>query len=89
MSFEVVTLQVEHLKKMLVLPTTGPVTSETLEKSYFSYGSIAYCLLDDGEPVFAGGIVNLQWNRGEAWLIPNQWFQRHQKTSQTFQEDAP
>lgn len=80
MSKEVVKLEVTHLKKLLVLPSTGPVTPETLEKSYFSSGSVAYCLLDDGEPVFAGGVVNLQWNRGEAWIIPNAYFRRHQKT---------
>ena len=46
-------------------------------KSYFSDGSISYCLLADGEPVLAGGIVNMQWNRGEAWMLPTPFFHRH------------
>jgi hypothetical protein len=37
-------------------------------------------LLADGEPVFAGGVVNLQWSRGEVWITPNLFFKRHQKT---------
>lgn len=80
MSFEVVPLEIAHLKKLLVLPSVGPVTPKTLEDSYFSTGSSAYCLLADGDPVFAGGVVNLQWRRGEAWIVPNAFFRSHQKT---------
>jgi len=80
MSLEFVKLEINHLKKLIVLPSTGPVTPKTLEESYFSKGSIAYCLLDGTEPVFACGIVNLQWGRGEVWIIPNEFFRNHQKT---------
>ncbi len=51
-----------------------------VERSYFSQGSIAYCLLADGEPVFAGGIVTMHWNRGEAWMLPTPFFKSHTKT---------
>jgi hypothetical protein len=84
MHLEVVDLTIEHLKKLavdyLVHASTGPVTLEILEKSYFSAGSVAYCLLSDGEPVFACGIVNLQWSRGEGWILPTPFFKRHVKT---------
>jgi hypothetical protein len=79
-SFEVVELKSRDLKKLLALPPSGPVTVKTLKKSYFSKGSAAYCLLADGEPVFAGGIVNLQWNRGEAWITPNPFFRKNLRT---------
>ena len=80
MPTKIVQLEVAHLKKLLVLPSSVRITSETLEKSYFSKGSVAYCLLEDGEPVFAGGVANLEWHRGEAWVIPNAFFHAHQKT---------
>jgi hypothetical protein len=76
MQTELVTLEIGHLKKLMVLPPDSPITPE----SYFSEGSAAYCLLADGNPVFAGGIVNLQWNRGEAWITPNDFFHRNVKT---------
>jgi len=76
----VIDLTIEHLKRLIVLPTTGPVTLDTLERSYFSPGSAAYCLLENGHPVFAAGIVNLSWNRGEAWIIPTPFFHSHVKT---------
>lgn len=45
-----------------------------MTRAYFSPGSVAYCLWDNNEPVFAGGVVNLLWDRGEAWILPNSWF---------------
>ena len=50
-----------------------------MERAYFSPGSVAYCLLADGEPVLAGGVVNLLWHRGEAWLLATDWFRAHVK----------
>lgn len=67
MSFELANLKIAHLEKLQV----------PFQESYFSRGSAAYCLLADGDPVFAGGVVNLQWNRGEAWITPNAFFHRH------------
>ena len=69
----------------LVLLTHGHLDAlgfhdEESRKSYFSDKSIAYCLLDNGRPVLAGGIVNFGWNRGEAWLLPTPWFYTHPKT---------
>jgi len=51
-----------------------------IERAYMSPGSVAYCLLADGEPVFAGGVVNLQWSRGEAWMLPTPWFRNNVRT---------
>lgn len=70
---ELVPLTTAHLAK---LPT--PKGLDT--RSYFTPGSVAFCLLADGEPVFAGGIVNLQWERGEAWMLPTPYFRSHLKT---------
>ena len=71
---EIVPLTPEYLDKLL-----GETLASQLGRSYFSQGSAALCLLSDGEPVFAGGIVNLQWNRGEAWILPTAFFRRHVK----------
>lgn len=49
-------------------------------RAYFSEGSVAWCLLDNGKPVFAGGIVNLKWGRGEVWILPTPFFRKHIKT---------
>ncbi len=48
-----------------------------LRRAYFSPGSVSYCLLADNKPVFAGGVVNMQWKRGEAWILPTSWFHKH------------
>jgi len=44
---------------------------------YLTDGSVGYCLLADGEPVFVGGVVNMQWRRGEAWMLPTIFFREH------------
>lgn len=78
MELKVVDLTSEHLEKI-----RGGVSSELekeSEKSYFSEGSAAYCVLADGVPVIAGGIVSLQWKRGEAWLQATPFFRAHLKT---------
>lgn len=67
---EIVPLNPEHLDH-LALP-------EGLDRrAYFSPGSSGLCLLEEGKPVFAGGIVNLQWRRGEAWILPTPFFHSH------------
>ena len=69
----VVSLNDEHLDRL-------GVTDMEQRQAYFSLGSVSYCLLCDGQPVFAGGIVNMQWKRGEAWMLPTPFFRRHVKT---------
>ena len=76
MTYEVVPLNSEHLDKLL----KGTPLPRLDRRAYFSEGSTAVCLLADGEPVFAGGIVNLQWNRGEGWFLPTRFFYGHVKT---------
>jgi len=74
---EIVPLTPEYLDKLL--EGAPDLMAAQLSRSYFSPGSSSLCLLNDGEPVFAGGIVNLQWNRGEAWIIPTHFFRSHAK----------
>jgi len=76
MTYQVVRLNSDHLDKLLPQVQLN-VEREDIEKAYFSEGSIAYCLLADGEPVFAGGVVNGQWNRGEIWMLPTPFFRSH------------
>ena len=74
---KVAPLTYEHLDRL-------GVTNEDVRKAYFSDGSVSCCLLVEGQPVFAGGIVNMQWHRGEAWILPTPWFHTHVKTCLKF-----
>ena len=94
MAIEIVTLEPEHLMKLIENappiehfvrglrpePVSTVFATDKLASAYFSPGSVAHCLLNDGVPVFAGGIVNLQWHRGEAWIWTTQFFRDHVKT---------
>jgi hypothetical protein len=52
---------------------------EELRLSYFSKGSVSYCLLANGEPVFAGGIINMGFRGGEAWMLATPFFHENVK----------
>lgn len=78
MALETVVLEPDHLTKLI--EGSSASMSEMLGRAYFSPGSAAYCLLQDGNPVFAGGIVNQQWHRGEAWILPTPFFRQHINT---------
>lgn len=83
MALETVVLEPIHLMKLLEgspQPFASMFAPEKLARAYFSPGSAAYCLLLDGKPVFAGGIVNQEWHRGEAWILPTPFFRQHAKT---------
>lgn len=73
MERKIVPLNHEYLGKLLM---ANPMRA-AMAQAYFSRGSVSYCLLVDGEPVFAGGVVNMQWQRGEAWILPTKWFFQH------------
>src|SRR6185312_9047597 len=73
MNLEIVPLTTAHLRR-LQLPKGLD------QRAYFSHGSASFCVLSDGVPVFAGGVVNLQWNRGEAWVLPTPFFRSHLKS---------
>ena len=49
--------------------------------AYMSTGSVACTFLKDDVPVFCGGIINLGWKRGEAWLLISKNFYKHRKTA--------
>lgn len=83
MCIETVSLDPIRLTKILegaAQPFVSLFPPEQLARTYMSPGSAAYCLLADGVPVFAGGIVNLQWRRGEAWILPTPFFRAHVKS---------
>lgn len=81
MNVEIVPLTAEHLDRL-------PLPCGLDRRAYFSEGSISRCVLADGEPVFAGGIVNLMWNRGEAWILPTPFFRQHFKSCYRLMRDA-
>lgn len=77
MILELVPLEMKHLDSLVASSVFPIPLTPDLTRAYFSPGSVAYCLLEDGEPVLAGGIVNLGWNRGEAWLLPTSFLKSH------------
>ena len=78
--FKIVPLDSYYLQKM-------GVTDKQVKLAYLSPGSVSYCLLADGEPVFAGGVVDMKWKRGEAWMLPTQFFRDHVKTCFRYMKD--
>jgi hypothetical protein len=78
MEYEVVAMNPEHLDRLLA--ASPSILAAELHRSYFSVGSVSLCLVADGQPVFAGGIVNLAWRRGEVWILPTAFFRQHVKT---------
>lgn len=81
MNVEIVPLTYAHLDSL-------PLPEGLDRRAYFTAGSVARCVLSDGEPVFAGGIVNLMWGRGEAWILPTPFFRKHFKTCYRLMHDA-
>lgn len=82
MEIKVEPLTRSHLRKLL----NGPMAS-ALKKAYLSKGSVAYCLVADGVPVFAGGVVNMHWRRGEAWMLPTPFFRNNIKTCYRYSKE--
>ena len=83
MALETVALEPIHVMKLLEgapQEFASMFARENLAQAYFSAGSASYCVLQDGIPVFAGGIVNQRWHRGEAWILPTPFFRQHVKT---------
>ncbi len=81
MNVELVPLTPAHLEHL-------PLPEGLDQRAYFSAGSISRCVLADGVPVFAGGIVNQHWNRGEAWILPTPFFRKHFKTCYRLMREA-
>ena len=44
-------------------------------------GGPAYTIFFDGKPAFCTGVVLLDWNRGEVWLLTSSVFYSHIKSS--------
>ncbi len=80
---EILHLTANHVREIIASNGGNVPTGVCLDdmiKAYLSPGSAAYCLADDGKVIFAGGITNLQWGRGEAWILHTAMFRRHLKT---------
>lgn len=73
MTHEIVPLTYAHLIHL-------PLPDGLDPRAYFMAGSAAFCVLEAGKPVLAGGVVNLQWGRGEAWILPTPYFHSNLKT---------
>lgn len=83
MEYKIVPLNREHIAKLL----RGNIMAPSLVKAYLSEGSVAYCLFADSVPVFAGGVVNMQWQRGEAWILPTPFFRKHVRVCYRYVRD--
>ena len=84
---QIVPLNIEHIRYIIdvnkadgynVLHDAYP--AETLAKAYLSKGSPAFCLVNS-EPIMAGGIINLDWHRGEAWVLHTKLMHKYLKTA--------
>lgn len=58
-----------------------PLPYDELVKAYTSPGSVGVTLLCDESPIACGGIINLSWDRGEAWLLNSPCFWKSLKTT--------
>jgi len=58
-----------------------PIPEEKLIQAYLSPGSFAFTLLCNSEAIVCGGIINLDWNNGEAWLLNSAEFHNYPKTA--------
>ena len=76
MRYEIVPFNPDYLDRLLSGAAPTLLTYQ-LERAYFSPGSGSRCLLVDGHPVLAGGIVNQGWKRGEAWLLATPFLRQH------------
>jgi hypothetical protein len=80
MKYEVVPLTPDDLQKLLA--EVSPELRAAIDaRAYFSPGSVAFCLKADGNPAFCGGVVNMEWRRAEAWLLPTLFFRTRLLTS--------
>ena len=59
-----------HLDHVLKHSDTDVFSPEQLLASYQSPGSLSFTIMKDSEIIACCGIVNFQYNRGEAWMIP-------------------
>ena len=73
MDLEIVRLTPAHLERL-------PLPKGLDTRAYFTEGSASFCVLSNRAPVFAGGITNLQWHRGEAWILPTPFMRTHLKS---------
>ena len=78
---KVIQLEEDHVKTLINGNLSPNVKIEDLMQAYQSKGSLAYTLMIDDKPIVCGGIVNMNWRRGEAWLLSSSEFLKHKKTS--------
>jgi len=66
---EIVPLESSHIEKIYDSLEKIPISKMDYITAALSPGSLAYAAIQDGTIVACGGIVNIGWNRGEAWLL--------------------
>jgi hypothetical protein len=78
---EVVDFTAEHaetilsLRELYGMPIDYP--GNKLIAAYTSPGSFARTLMRNNMPIASAGIMNLEWRRGEAWLLDGPYTQLH------------
>jgi hypothetical protein len=79
--YQLVDFKAEHARSIFNMNDADmPVPENDLIQGYLSQGSVAKSLLFDGIPLGCGGIINIGWRRGEAWLLTNRTFYGQLKT---------
>jgi hypothetical protein len=80
MNYEVVDLEPEHAYTILrTVDHPLPLSDSEIVSNYLSPGSISRTVMCNGVPLACGGIINLKWNRGEAWLLVSKFARHHIK----------
>jgi hypothetical protein len=86
--YELVEFEEEHARVIFEVNEAAGKTSalpvEEVIKAYTSKGSVGVTLLCKDVPVASGGIINMEWNRGEAWLLTTPTFWCSLKTTYYF-----
>jgi hypothetical protein len=93
---QIVPLTIEHVQQIVERNRAdgfnnipADFDAGVLTRAYLSQGSPAFCLMNN-EPIIAGGIINLDWHRGEAWMLHTKLLHKYLKTSlRTLKEELP
>lgn len=89
MKYELVKFDGDHAREIFKANDAKlPLSPDEMIRVYCSPGSVALTLMVDGIPIASAGIINLSWNRGEAWLLTSPEFERHHKTTYRYMQST-
>jgi hypothetical protein len=57
-----------------------PMNKDDMVLSYVTPGSIAMTMIINDQPMACGGVINMAWHRGEAWILTRSGFRIGKKT---------